>query len=384
MNKKQKISILTIDFGAGGAERVISLLLKHLKDDFQVTLVLYYNTIQYDIPEEVEVIVLLPEKKYANHITSKIKHSVKAAFRYHKLIKRKKIDISLTFLAQPNVINGIMSMLHKKLLNVISERCYPSIVYNYNKFTMPVVKIVFPLLYNRNEKLFSNSIHINKDLKENFGIKIPMSVIYNPIETDEAFKINPADIKQVSPFKIVNVGTMEPRKNQKMILDALSHIDPSNYEVSIFGIGMLENELKLQAVTNKLNDVVDFKGNVRNIKDHLLQNDCFVLASTTEGFPNVLLEALSVGLPTISTDCLSGPLELLNDNEPVFIAKGDFFKAKYGILINIEDDVALAKALEFFRSNPEERKYYSQVGFERAQNYNLPKIYSQLKDLLLN
>ena len=123
---------------------------------------------------------------------------------------------------------------------------------------------------------------------------------------------------------------------------------------------------------------------MKNVKEYLLNSDCFVLASNTEGFPNVLLEAMAVGLPVISTNCLSGPLEILNDNEPITIAKGEFYLAKYGILINVDDDIALSKAILFLRNNEDQRKTYCDLGFQKAQNFSLPKIYDQVKHLINN
>jgi len=93
---------------------------------------------------------------------------------------------------------------------------------------------------------------------------------------------------------------------------------------------------------------------------------------------------MSVGLPVISTNCLSGPLELLNDNEDVVIAKGEFYRAKYGLLINTEDTDALSKALDYYYKHPEERKRYSELGFTKAKEYDLPFIYNQVKDLIIS
>lgn len=384
MNKKPNLSILTIDYGAGGAERVISLLMKHLKDDFNITLVIFYNVVHYELPEGVEMVVLLPEKRKTKKLYLKILDSIKLIYRYNKLIKAKNIDVSFALLAQANIINGMMAMKHKRLKTLISERCYPSIVYNYNKFSMPLIKILIPMFYNRNDALFSNSVHINQDLKENFKVKIPMSVIYNPIEIDEKKKVIPENIVFEDVLKIVNVATMEPRKNQKLILDALHRLPKGDYYLTYYGMGHLYNDLLSHREASGLNEHVNFAGKVTDIQDYLVQNDCFVLSSETEGFPNVLLEALSVGLPSISTNCLSGPLELLNDNDPVNIANGEFYQAKYGILINEGDDEGLANALNFFRTHSGVRQHYSKVGFERAKTYGLPKIYEQVKSLLNN
>src|SRR5690606_41697635 len=113
------------------------------------------------------------------------------------------------------------------------------------------------------------------------------------------------------------------------------------YALSIRGRGHLEDLLSQEIKTRLMQDQVFLTGSVRNVNEYLLNSHCFVLSSFTEGFPNALLEAMAIGLPSISTNCLSGPLELLNDNEPISIKKGEFYKAKYGILVNNDDDEGL-------------------------------------------
>ena len=68
---------------------------------------------------------------------------------------------------------------------------------------------------------------------------------------------------------------------------------------------------------------------------------------------------MSVGLPVISSNCMSGPLELLNENELVSIESGGFFEAKYGILVNVNDIKGLSKAIQFLESNKSVRQDYS-------------------------
>ena len=162
-------------------------------------------------------------------------------------------------------------------------------------------------------------------------------------------------------------------------------LSPSGeFKLTILGNGELKEDLITLSEQLNISNHLILEGKVSNVKEYLLNSDCFVLSSNTEGFPNVLLEALSVGLPSISTNCLSGPQEMLNDNEAVTIESGDFYKAKYGILVNVDDKEGLNKAMLYLKNNPEERQRYSQLGFERAKTYGLPKIYEQVKSLLNN
>ncbi|HET8963215.1 MAG TPA: glycosyltransferase, partial [Chitinophagales bacterium] len=180
--KTGNISILTITLGSGGAEKVISLLLKKLVLDYNVTLVLMYNNIHFPIPEGVKTIILCPQANRERPFHLKIYDSISFVSKYNRIIKKEKIEYAVSFLALPNLINGIIAKLNPSLKTYVSERGFPT-ANTTRKVSFYISKFFYPLLYNNCDKLFSNSTYINKDLKDNFGIKIPMEVIYNPIET---------------------------------------------------------------------------------------------------------------------------------------------------------------------------------------------------------
>lgn len=381
MNKpKQKISILSITLGSGGAEKVISLLLKYLKDDYNVTLVLIYNTIHFTIPKGVNV-VFLSEHDSDRSFYSKAVGTISFISKYYSFVKREKVNISISFLAFPNLINGIISILNKSVKTIISERGFPSDNVS-SKLSLYISKIFYPIFYNRCDKLFSNSVHINRDLKDNFGIKIPMEVIYNPIEIPQK-TIDPERLNTNNHLDIITAGTLNVRKNQIMIIKALNEMK-NNDKLSILGGGELQDYLASEIANLKLEEQVSLKGKVKNVNDFLYKSNCFVLSSFTEGFPNALLEAMAIGLPSISTNCLSGPLELLNENEEVTINSGEFYIAKYGILVNNDDHKGLSKALEYYRNNPYERKKYSELSLKRAKEYHLDTIYAKFNEFITN
>jgi N-acetylgalactosamine-N,N'-diacetylbacillosaminyl-diphospho-undecaprenol 4-alpha-N-acetylgalactosaminyltransferase len=182
---------------------------------------------------------------------------------------------------------------------------------------------------------------------------------------------------------VVTVGRLIPVKNQKHILESLSLL-PENFCLDVYGDGELLEELKQFSGNRNLNNRVDFKGNVQNIQTRINSSHCFVLSSLTEGFPNVILEAMSVGLPVIASNCMSGPLELLNENDPVEIEKGTFYKAKYGILINVNDIEGLVNAIKFLQENNQQRINYGNLGYMRSKDYSTDKIGLQLKALIDN
>jgi N-acetylgalactosamine-N,N'-diacetylbacillosaminyl-diphospho-undecaprenol 4-alpha-N-acetylgalactosaminyltransferase len=91
---------------------------------------------------------------------------------------------------------------------------------------------------------------------------------------------------------------------------------------------------------------------------------------------------MAIGLPSVSTNCLSGPLELLNENEPINIKNGEFHIGKYGLLVNNDDHIGLSKALDYYHQNPAERERFSRLSVERAKAYELKSIYSQFNQFI--
>lgn len=376
---KPNISILDISLTSGGAEKVISLLLKELVNDYHVTLVLLYNEIHFDIPKEVNT-VIFNQKGPNQPFYLKFFHSIGFLFRYNRLLKEQKISYAVSFLAFPNLINGIAALFNLKTKMFVSERGFPS-DNTSSKLSLSISKMFYPLLYNRCYKLFSNSVYINQDLKDNFNIKIPMEVIYNPIELPKQI-VDPKKYQDFNgPLKIINVGTLNTRKNQSLIINAIAGKE-NDYDLSILGHGPLIEELRDLSKQNNVEKSVHLEGKVKNVNDYLVKSDCFVLSSNTEGFPNALLEAVAAGLPSISTNCLSGPLELLHDNGDAEIPKSEFFKAKYGILINNNDVEGLSKALHYLKENPSELERYSKLSLDRAKAYELKSIYAKFNQFI--
>src|SRR5690554_5729209 len=95
---KQNLSIFNLTLSSGGAEKVISLLLKELINNYNVTLVLCYKEIHFPIPKEVNVIIL-SEKTSKRPIYLKTIDGIKFVIKYNRVLKKEKIDISVSFLA---------------------------------------------------------------------------------------------------------------------------------------------------------------------------------------------------------------------------------------------------------------------------------------------
>lgn len=144
----------------------------------------------------------------------------------------------------------------------------------------------------------------------------PIRRIYSPINVDGILaqaREEPSHpwFRERSGKLLVSVGRLSRMKDQGTMLRALALLPP-DYRLVIFGEGKRRSELEALVSELGLGDRVDFPGHTANPFAHVARADLFVLSSSFEGFCNALLEALMVGTPGVSTDCPSGPREILD------------------------------------------------------------------------
>ncbi|URR35481.1 glycosyltransferase [Thermosynechococcus sp. HN-54] len=167
--------------------------------------------------------------------------------------------------------------------------------------------------------------------------------------------------------RIVTVGTLKEQKNHALLLQAFAQLPFVNHRLMLVGTGHLEDNLKALAHQLGIADRVVFAGFYQNPAAFYKTADLFVLSSDYEGLPSVLIEALSYGLPVVSTDCPSGPREILIDG-------------KYGRLVPVGNSSALAQAITETLMNPPEPEFPKQ----RAADFSAEKIAQQYLDLMFS
>lgn len=168
-----------------------------------------------------------------------------------------------------------------------------------------------------------------------------IEVIYNPISPPARIAANAA-AEALWPGtgpRIITVGNLKEQKNHALLLDAFARLDRADARLMILGQGHLRDRLEAQARALGIADRVVFPGFAVDPWPYLASADLFVLSSDYEGFPLVLAEAMQAGLKVVSTDCLSGPAELLDGG-------------RYGRLVPCGDPRALAEAIDAALADP--------------------------------
>jgi glycosyltransferase involved in cell wall biosynthesis len=303
----------------GGAERVLSMLLSNFSLDSKLCIHLLQleKGLSYDLPLNVTRVVLSGSGK------SEFRKFVDLPFQawqVSRYIKNHRINTVMSFLYRANYINILAKVLgveYKAILNVRSTTSRYLSEGIRGKINLFLIKHLF----NRSDLIISNSMGVDRDLKSLMNITSKTRVIYNPVDIS-AIKTQKnicMDIKfnfKTNVKYIISVGRIVPLKRNKDLIDAFHQLqkEDSNLEVIFLGDGILRDDLMTYCTELNIKRKVHFLGNVSNPFYYLSRSDIFVLNSQVEGFPNVLVEAMACGLPVISSDCMSGPREILRDS----------------------------------------------------------------------
>ena len=177
-----------------------------------------------------------------------------------------------------------------------------------------------------------------------------MQVINNPVRPFTAGEITKDDSRNLAGWlegqvRLIAIGSLIPAKGFDVLLRAFSELRQSvDAQLLILGKGPQRNELESLLADLGLSENVYLPGFRSNPGPFLRHAHVFVLSSNWEGFGNVIIEALSVGLPVVSTDCQSGPAEILEHG-------------KYGTLVPVDSPHELAKAVEKTLTQSRNRKF---------------------------
>jgi len=360
---RQKLSILVNDLDTGGAERVVSILLDMLKDRYDITLFMIHDIVFYDIPKEVKVVIVGNANLQDSGLIKLLKLPI-LGWQYKK--ENISSPISISFLSRSNYINILAKLFGMRGKVIISERAMPSLQYS-NNIQGKINKFLIRHLFNRADLTVANSQGNALDLKNNFSINNTM-VINNLFDVKKIVALSKEDVALHDGFSFVSIGRLDEGKNHQLQIEAMQKIDAKLY---IIGDGILREKLEEQIVDLYLEDKVFLLGKQKNPYKYLSKADVFLFSSNREGFPNVLAEALACGLPVISTDCKSGPREILAPSTDMnFQLTEDVELAEYGILTATNSLKSMTIAMTLMQEDDDLREDYARKSTQRAMDFD--------------
>jgi len=391
---KKNILIIIPTLSGGGAEKVAANLSKVLSKKYNLYLIIFQNEITYDYSGKIINLGLMGK----NNFFSKLSVFLKRIIKLKKIKKKYNIDLSISFLDSGNIVNIISKYKDKTILSIRNFKSKEN-----NGVYSKIYAFMIKKLFNKANKIVSISDLAKEDLINNFNIKRDKIItIYNPYDLDDIDnkqkeKIENEYKKIFEKPTIITAGRLHYQKAHWSLIKSfyIAKKDIKNLQLVILGKGDLEKDLKKLCKDLNLENSVHFLGYQINPYKYIKNADIFVLSSLYEGFPNALVEAMSCGKPVISTDCPSGPREILAPDTDIFKKSKNIEYAKYGILIPElinkmsfdpddinEKEIIMANAIKKLITDKSLSEKYSKLGKERVKDFEIFKISQKWIDLI--
>lgn len=318
MNQVKVLFILN-DLGGGGAEKVFI----HLANGFK--------------SNGLEVEILLAENKgvFFNLVSSEIPLHILGTKSFFGLIKKlpaflkgksyTHVFVAFDYISAATVISNMI--LRQKFITVATLHYYLP----YQLAVLPRANRIWLQFLNKYiitkaQKLVSVSNGVGEGFKKVVQDNdLYVQTIYNPVVEPTLFNLAKEDIDDCYKKMnyIITIGRLDEQKNQKRLLYSFRSVlqKRPDLHLLILGAGSKEAELKETSKMLSIQKNVHFLGFQSNPYKYLLHAKLFVLSSDYEGLGNVIIEALALGINVVSTDCLSGPREILDDEKYGWLAK---------------------------------------------------------------
>ena len=341
--QRLKIAIITSSLGGGGAQKSsanLSFVLSKL--DYDVHIISILNQIDYEY--QGKLLNLGKLKDQNDSIFGKIKR-----FRlFYNYLKSENFDYIIDSRARPTffkqlIVNTFLYQNHKVIY----------IIHNYFlKRYLPSSTTLAKLLYGKANKLVCVSKEIENLVVKSHGFK-NITTIYNPV-VNYSNEILEVSFNLPQKF-ILYFGRINDKvKNISLLIDGYnqSKLARNNTKLVILGDGPDITYLKQKTVDLQLQHQIVFLPYCADPSSIMKRALFSVLSSRYEGFPMVLIESLSFGIPVVSVDCKSGPSEVINHK-------------KNGLLVDNHNPIALADAFNEFIEN---KKLYNHCKEQAKQS----------------
>lgn len=327
----KKILFTIPNLANGGAENVVILLANNL----------------YEKGNIVDIYVIENGYELENYLNKDIKviknkniKKLRDTFQdLRKILTRCDYDVIISNLWPFTVVNCLSYIFSKnnaKFIAVNHNLTSKTEIYkNSNLIKKYLYRLSLFIVTNISTSNVCVSNGVKKDISRlSLTSEKKYKVIYNPVVLRESIKMEEEITKFINNRKIlINIGNLKKQKNQIGLIRAFKEVcSKIDCCLLIAGEGTERKSLENEIIKLNLMNSVKLLGNFYNIAGLFKIANLFVLNSNYEGFGNVLIESLLAGVPVVSTDCPTGPREILRDGE-------------FGKLVPISDEEELAKEI---------------------------------------
>lgn len=375
----------------GGAERACATIAEALSERKIPPVVILLEGVQfYRLPPAVPVIVInrtsLPGWK-------KLLYLPRTWIRLKKELRAGKFSRVISFLFFPNYLNVLLRMWNPEHLGrgqgdyrvIISTRTNPE-RFLREGVTGQINRLIVRLLYPRADLHISLTRRMSEILRQWHALPPMDLVIPNPydhrrIQAQGKERVPPIP-GQVPRFTIVSVGRLIPLKRYHDVVDAVARL-PETVGFVLVGDGPERDSLEARARVRGIEHRVHFLGQKDNPFPYVAAASVFVLSSEIEGFPNAMVEAMCLGIPVISSDCETGPREILLDRhteQSVIgpISPASVYYGSFGVLYPVGDVDSLVTAVNRLMTDRELRQNYALAAYGRSEAFSISTVVDRI------
>lgn len=386
----KNVMLITPMLHQGGFERICVMTARLLEADYDVTIVVFsMEDIAFDI-SNLKVINL--DLKSRPGRLAKVINVLRRSRRLTKLQKNLNTDVSYSFGMTANIANALTGGAKKKIC-----ACHSFEEIKNGRY--------MKLIGKKADLLFCCAKKMTDLAVKQYGFS-NIETLWNPCDTEEVREQSRKGNKEELIFfeeekpVFVSMGREDEVKGFWHLLKAFRRVSESlpDAKLAVIGEGSFE-KYKALARDLQIEERIWFTGLKKNPFPYLAKGKAYVLSSISEGLPNALVEALSLSLPVISVNCLSGPAEILHENWQEAEEKKEYFEADYGILtpavsqtpdfqakwqnegklIKLEkEEEILAEAMLRIATDEELCRHYKERGSCRAEDFSKEKYKKKL------
>lgn len=343
-----KILFVNTDIGYGGAEKMIVWLANQcVEHGHEVTFFTYRDERE-----------MQPLSTKVKHVHVQLENEgaglsmFKTIMHLHKFIRKEQFDVGIAFLS-PSILRLAIAAIGTKIKLLFSHRADPYYRVLNKSLKLKVFGHLNKWAFNRADYYVFQTKMAQKYFCQN--IQNRSTVIANPIHP----LVRTIERKGNVEKRIVTVGRLDlKQKRQDILIEAFNIITDKypEYVLEIYGSG--EDEIAIKNMS-KSNSRIKLMGKTDKVGQVIQNAAVFVLSSDFEGIPNALLEALSIGVPCVASDCSPGGAAMLIDNNV------------NGLLVPRSNAKAMAEAISFMLENSQKSENMA----IKAMNVN--KTYSE-------
>ena len=353
-----KIGIVVPSVSGGGSEKSLIGFLENIPEAFTVRV--YY--LSGDFADNTRIkcdlsFVRLPSRSFK---------SIKVLTLLRLNLIQFRPDVLVAWSRGPARIVAILSFILPKCNLVFSCRDFYKLDSSWkDKLYLISLRRFDFILSNSKENLAYLQTRVKNNNCQYFHLR---NIVRIPYDKDSRVHLSKA-----STVNVCLIGRVVHQKGFDIFFDSIRYLrNGTPLNVNIFGDGSMVPELqkKVKDLSTSVVKVV-WNGFVSNVSEELTKMDLVVFPSRHEGYPNVLLEAFAMRVPVISSDCMTGPKEIVG------------LENDRGLLFKTESAVDLAESINYFLTNREDASHKADIAFEwLRENFSHEAIRTNYTDVI--